>query len=348
MIYELRFSFEIELLAAVTGFCLAAIWLKQIISLLYFLAAAPVFGFRIRSVSIFGFGWSIHNDNTWHRQPFKFSPLIQSSVCVDLRKPVPEDIDRRDKLLHILRVLLLFAVSAVLIFLCRNSIAAVMQRRETLLDLFLAGFSIGMGVHSVATLVIYIYTFGVMMKRLAGYVNSLIKRMRAGEPVSQMHLRPVEELPYPNANQLERMLYYNIYLFYLLTQNDIAGMRGPIQEMTAYFQNREFVVQETMNYMWLIFYYSRYDLNQQAATIFMDKVRHALTNDPDANSKRVLAYYAFGIERDNAKAQQYVNEGLAVVDQFSLPGEEREMERRLLLELQGFLDKAKQSSAVPL
>ena len=104
-----------------------------------------------------------------------------------------------------------------------------------------------------------------------------------------------------------------------------------------------------MNYMWLIFWYSRYDIDPSAAKAFYDRVGHVLENDKDANAKRVLGYYAFGIERDIYKAQRYVNEGLAVIESFSLPGEEREMERKLLRELQGFIDKSMPASqGIPL
>ena len=151
-----------------------------------------------------------------------------------------------------------------------------------------------------------------------------------------MNLRPVAELPYENPNKIEIMLYNSIYLH---INGRINEMSPVIAEMTEYFRNREFNSAEMMNYMWLIFWYSRYDLQPQTARVFYDRVSSVLLTDHEANSKRVLGYYAFGIERDVFKARQYVTEGLAVVDDFSLPGEEREMERRLLLELQGFIDK---------
>lgn len=338
----------LNLFAVVTGFFLVSIWLKEIISLLYAIIASGPFGFRVKTISFWGFGWTKDSDNYWHRLAYKRSALIQYNVGVDIYRQIPEDIDRREKIMLILRDVLLVIVSAVLVFLTRHSIVAFFTLKGTFLDAFLAGLSVGHAFHTLVSIGILIYTYAVAMKKLGGYCNSLIKRMRAGEPIAEMNLRPIDELPYQNPSKIERMMYYSIYLPYLLLHNDTEGMRTPIYEMTEYFRNRDYIVQETLSYYWLIFYYSRYELNPQAATEFFERVKGTILTDPDANSKRVLAYYAFGIERDNAKAQRLVNEGLAVVDKFSLPGDERELERRLLGELQGFLDKARPNAAVPL
>ena len=122
----------------------------------------------------------------------------------------------------------------------------------------------------------------------------------------------------------------------MLETGNIAAMHKPIQDMTNYFRNQHFIMAQTPNYYWLVFYYSRYELNPSAATYFLNMIRDSIEHDKDANAKRVLAYYAFGIEQDFPKARRLVNEGFACVDSFSV-GAERELERKLLLELDGFL-----------
>ncbi|MBQ8927961.1 MAG: hypothetical protein IJ055_06780 [Oscillospiraceae bacterium] len=335
-------DFYMMSLLFVTGAFLVAIWLKELLQLLLDLTLAPLFSYRVKMVSFFGLRFECDTDGHWERRPFKYSQLITDLVTADLRGGVPEHLERKEKTMLLLRCMVLLLCSALLLVLTWGSVSALIGRRGNYPDAFLAGLSVGFAIHSLSSLGTFIYIYAVLMKRLGGYVSTLLKRIRQGERVSEMQLLPVESLPYQKTSKLERMQYYNIYLMYLLEHGDIAGMRAPIREMADYYRGREFLSQETLGYYWLIFYYSRYELDQRAATFFLDKVRHAITSDPDANAKRVLAYYAFGIERNNARAQQLVHEGLACVDRFSLPGEERELERQLLLELQGFLDKAAQ------
>ena len=109
--------------------------------------------------------------------------------------------------------------------------------------------------------------------------------------------------------------------------------------MTEYFAKREFILQETLSYYWLIFYYSRYEINPVNADTFFERVSRTLLNDSDANAKRVLAYYYYGVKNDIPKAQQYLREGFAVVDKFSVPGAERDLERKLLLDLDEIIQR---------
>ena len=333
-------DFYLKSLAFVTGFFLIAVWLKELLSMAAELVLAPHFGQRVKMLSFFGLRFECGDDGRWEKKPFRYSQLIQTLVVPDLRHGVPENLERREKRFLLLRCSVLLLISTLLLILTRGSILALFERRAGYPDVFLAGLSLGLAFHSLYTLGIYIYVYAVMMKRLGGYTQHLLRRIRQGEPISQMELVPVDALPYKKAGKTERMLYYNIYLLWLLLRGDTAGMKAPIREMTDYYRSREYIPQDTLGYYWLIFYYARYDLNPSAAAFFYDKVRQVITADPDANAKRVLAYYAFGIERNPGKAQQLVTEGLACVDSFSQPGEEREAERRLLLELQGFLDRA--------
>ena len=168
--------------------------------------------------------------------------------------------------------------------------------------------------------------------------------MRQGIPFEQMDLKPVSQLPYKNPSKLEKMMYYQLYIPYLIDRNDIEGLKDPIREMTDFYGKRDYIVQETLSYYWLIFYYSRYEINPANADAFFTRVSGTLLSDSDSNAKRVLAYYHFGVKRDVEKAEQYIKEGLAVIDKFSLPGAEREQERKLLLDLEAIIARNRMSS----
>lgn len=323
-------------IATAFAFCIFSIWLKEIIELVSGLLLAPKFGFRISRIHVFNQEFSCQN-GTWMRSTGKFSYLIQHLVTVDISKPVPENIETKEKQLEALRLLILSAISGLLCAACSGSIRAVFgSESPTTLDYFLCAFGIGMVFHTLSAIGIRIYTYGVMMKRMGGYVNSLTRRLRAGESYTSMNLRPIEELPYKNITTIEKMFYYCFYLSAMLEQNQIGALQKPTHEMTAYFRGREYIVAETWSYYWLIFYYSRFELNPAAATHFFERIRSVIENDTDANAKRVLAYYTFGIEQNFPKARALLNDAYAVIDKFSL-GAERALERRLLDELDGFL-----------
>ena len=355
--------FFAKLFLFVTGVFLISTYVNALLLMGLDALFMPMFGLKLKSVNFLGLRFENARQGGWHRLPYKRSQLISHHCGVNIDKPIPEDIDRREEIALFLTRGLELALSVGVLVLClpcfsragnllTNALEPTLHigaQVSTLPDWFLMGFAIGMVCHSLFSFGTTVYIYTVMMKKLAGYTNSILKRMRAGENISEMHLRPVAELPYQNPTKIEIMLYYSIYLFYLHLHKDIDAMRPVIAEMTEYYRNREFSESDIMNYGWMIFWYSRYDLDPQAAKVFYDRVSNVLVKDPEANSKRILGYYAFGIERDLSKAQQLVNEGLAVVDKFSLPGEEREMERQLLLELQGFIDQQRnQVQGVPL
>ncbi|MCR4646087.1 MAG: hypothetical protein K5695_11900 [Oscillospiraceae bacterium] len=347
----------------ITGLLPLSVHAKSLLRLLTDALIMPLFGYKVKSMSFFGLRFESEKNGGWHKVPFKYEQTISHNCGIDLRKPIPEDAERKEKIALYVSTILTFLISCGIAFLFRGSFARLLEQFHSFispdlivssvypsyLDWLAAGFAVGLVFHSLFSVGTTVYIYAVMMKKLAGYTSSLIKRMRAGEKVYDMALRPASELPYKNPTQIEIMLYNNIYLFYLLLHDNIDAMRPVMTDMTAYFRNQEYHSAQTMNYMWLIFWYSRYDIDPSAAKAFYDRVGHVLENDKDANAKRVLGYYAFGVERDIYKAQRYVNDGLAVIESFSLPGEEREMERKLLNELQGFIDKSMPASqGIPL
>ncbi len=317
------------------AFFFVSIWLKSIIEIVTGLLLAPKFGLRVSRIDVLHLQF-VRQDGRWVRSTKKFSYLIQHLITVDVSKPVPEDIDTKEKQFNAIRLGILFVISGLICAACSGPLRVLVSGEPSVLESFLGVFGVAMVIHSISALSIALYTYGVMMKRMGGYVNSLTKRLRAGDSFTSMHLLPVEELPYKKITDIEKMFYYGYYLNAMLEQNEIGALQKPTREMTLYFRNRDYIVQETWNYYWLVFYYSRFELNAAAAQHFLERIRTTIEKDNDANAKRVLAYFAFGIEQDFPKARALLNEAYAVIDKFSV-GAERVLERRLLDELDGFL-----------
>ena len=326
----------IAYLIELTAFFPLAVWCKELLFLGSGMLLAPRFGFKLNQFSLFGHQFLKQNGIWTHRRD-KRSIHIQSMLRVDLTQPRPADVlERQEKQLEALRVLLLCIVTALLTVPSIPSILRIWHGGTDLLDAFLAGLSVGMCFQSLTTIGIRLYVYGVMMKKLGGYVQSLTNRLRAGAHFSDLGLRPVEELPYRNPTGIEKRLYYGLYLSAMLESGQIGALQKPTRELTAMLRDSDVLIADTWCYYWLVFYYSRFELNPAAATHFLNKIRTTIEHDRDANAKRVLAYYAFGIEQNFPKSRAFLDEAYAVIDQFSTLGE-RDLERRLLDELDKFL-----------
>ena len=164
------------------------------------------------------------------------------------------------------------------------------------------------------------------MKRLGGYINTLLSRLRKGEDLAALNLQPVEMLPYDNPTNAEKILYYQIYMAHLAACDRYENMRGPSHQAMAYIMNHDYFSQETLAYYWLIFYFSEVEPNEENA-------KAIIRNDKDSNARRVLAYYMFNIQHNPERAEALVTEGFAALNTSHCLPTERELERKLLTKL---------------
>lgn len=330
-----RNSLTINVMAFVTGFFLLAVWAKQLINLPIELIFAKRFSFQISIVSFFGLTFS-RQGNGWSRSFDKLSPLIQIHTTIDLSKPVPEDIDKKEKNYTYLRHIICLVISLILFIVAMPLMSPVWKHTGTVLNILFLGFFSGLLFHSVTSMITSITIFQRVKKGLLGEIQHLQRRIQRGETFSSLNMKPLEELNYPNANATEKFMYYNFYCYYLLDQGRINELHNPTWEMMNYLGPKDVILQQAGLYYWIIFYFSRYEVNPEIATRFLNKCRNIIEKDQDANAKRVLAYYYYGVLGDVETARRYLQEAFAVIDKFSVPGE-RELERKLLQELNGYL-----------
>lgn len=330
-------SFYIKAVIFLTAFLPVAVWVNSLIDILFALFIAPLFCLKCNHISLFGLTFQ-KDGGKWHCSFKKLSTICQHNIVADLSKAeslnVTDDLDRKDGIYSTVRVCTLLLISFAVLLLNIDAVEGLVKFKSlSPLELFWASLAIGMVFHAIISFGIYIYTYKVVMKRLGGYNQSLINRIRRGETFETFDLKPLSQLPYKNPSNTEKMIYYNIYLTYLLAVGRYDAMREPICEMTEHFRNREYILQYTGSYYLLVFYYSKIELNAALTNLFLEKVSSAISSDPDSNAKRVLAYYHYYVMNDAELAKKYIDDGFAVLDKFSVEGGERELERRLLSEL---------------
>lgn len=318
---------------------MVSLWILSLLKIVMNLTVAPLFGLRCCTISGFGLLF-MNEDGKWKCKKDKFMPVIQDMVVIDILKPVPEDVDKKSALYMLICNIAELIVAVAAFILLKEQVRAGMQwHNASASQIFLGALGCGLLLNAVVHFFMGLYARLVLMKTLAGYVDVMVKKMRQGVPFDAMDLKPISQLPYKKPNKMEKMMYYQLYVPYLIWNGDIDGLKEPMEEMREYFAKRDFILQETLNYYWLIFYYSRYEIHPVNADAFFERVSRTLLNDTDANAKRVLAYYYYGVKNDIPKAQQCLREGFAVIDKFSVPGPERDLERKLLLDLDEIIQR---------
>ncbi len=328
----------LKLFAVIFAFFFISIQIKQLIGVLYTVLTAKFFCMKCETVSLFGLLLTKHDDK-WEYTPGKPSALCNVNIKVDIdqvKEKSAKELERKEKLFSIIQRCILVAVSVLLVFLFRGFMIKGLTLKGSILEVFAAYLAFGMCFHTLSSIIIYIYTYQVAMKKLGGYSQSFINRLRNGESFESFNMKPLSQLEFPNATKWEKGLYNTLYAEYLLATDNIDELYTVAGELTQLNMDSEYMLQLTPAYYFLIFWYSRYDLNTQLAKHFLDKCITTISADKDANGKRVLAYYAFGIEQDFLKARKYLNEAFGVIDKFSV-GAERDLEKKLLWELDKFL-----------
>lgn len=329
----------IALIILLTGFFPVAIFIKELLQILVALVFAPSFGMVCDHISFCGFTF-IRREGKWtYRYIRSEITLLQHDVKIDLKRCDPEKANRNERIFEILRIIILLVISVCLVILSLDASRELTHFRDmnALTLLFVSG-AWGLLFLSISKLLILLYVYLILMKGLTGYMESLINRIRQGESFTSLGMKPVDALSYPNATKLERMMYHNLYLTYLIEAKKYDEMKPIISEMTEYYQNREYIIQDTPGYYMLVFYYSVLEPQEDMAEYFFEKVKNAILTDPDANAKRILACYLLNVVKNHELARKYTDEGLLAVEKFST-GAERELERRLLLELNTTLDE---------
>lgn len=311
----------------------------QIIDCILDIIISPWFGMKIRSVSVFGFIFCRDNKK-WKVSFHRFSLICQCNIVADLSKTIPEDSLKREKQMEYLKRVLAVLICLLMLFEFRYDLSVwrLAYKEGVLLQNWLVAVSrnsvlMGMFYFSVFKMGITIYVFEVSTKRMTGYTYRAINKLQQGYSLEELNLKPIEKLPFKKILLAEKLMYYYVYVYFLLAVGYMEELDKVSEEITGLLETSAYDINYIGLYYWLVYYYSKYYVDYQRADQFLKMAWPVLSKDSNADAKRVLAQYYYGIQGDVVLARQYLIEGLACVENFSIGGE-REMEKRLLGELE--------------
>ena len=305
---------------------------------------APFFGCICSSFSLYGKNFYKTNGK-WRTSKGKFIPINQAMLTKALDDPDFERKYRGIGFYTFIPSLIKLAIAVPLFIFSGRARERVFYVRADFGETFFAAYAYIMAFITVMSLILaFVYVFGGK-NTLRGYIDEQLGMLRAGMPFSQLELPPLSELPFKNELLSQRILYNTIRGHYLLNEKRINELRATVYELTEQLRPISFILANTLGYYLLIFYYSRYELRPDLAGFFFGKASSALAVDTDSNGRRVLAYYSYGIQRDNAKARFFLEQARAALPNYSSGhGAEYELEKRLIDELDVFLSNEERQS----
>ena len=315
---------------------IASCWTSDLIEFACAFLIAPFFGCQCGSFSIYGKNF-YRSGGKWRTSKFKFRPINQNVLIKNLDDPEFERKYKGIKFYAFIPFLLKLAVTVFLFVISGRARERLFYVRADFFESFLASYAYIMIFITVITLII-VCTAVFGTSGLRRYTSEQLDLLRAGAPFSQLSLPPLSRLGLDSRLDSERILYNTVRGLYLIDKGDREELSSLIHELTNQLYPLSYVLVNTLGYYLLIFYYSRYELDANLAAHFFDKASSALASDMDANARRVLAYYAYGIQRDNAKARFFLEQAKAALPKHGGGhGAEYELEKRLIDELDGFL-----------
>lgn len=336
--FFLSLSYELfKILVWGIGFICTAVSLSSLLKALMGIVLAKKYGMIVDRISIFGYVFNRDSiTGVYTKYMDKFSIISSSHVIYDISRPFTDKSSEAEN-----KVLWNSAwiSSTILLLIAVPSLIFGFNMSETgfegIASSFLKGFGFGAAFQAVVFVCTALYTMNRMKKGIMREFEKCRRALVGGVPYNMLSMKPIEQLG-SNYSFAEELMYDAFYCQYLLAIEKFDELRIVTDRVKNILYNREPIMQYTLSYYWLVYYYSRYEINAEYANKFYRAVEHILIKDKDANAKRVQAYYYYAIKQDVKAARRFVDEGLAVVDKFSV-GDEREVERKSLMWLDAFL-----------
>lgn len=165
--------------------------------------------------------------------------------------------------------------------------------------------------------------------------EQILSFMMEGTHPAQLGDWLAEEVELSGAGLAEKNKYIQFQYFSALEMGDEERVSQLIHKM------EEALPQNVPDFLGgicgeLIFYYSYLEKDLSKAERYKNQAPSMIENDMDLNGRRVYAYYLYGKEADTDKILEVIAEGLAVAQEYQMPGN-IPMETKLLQYLRDLL-----------
>lgn len=321
---------DLALLLIVCIFCIYMTY--DLINLIVTCLFSKKFGEHIKYVLILGF--MIEKcDGKWQASKGKKSFGIRIMTARDLQADRLRDSEKDSKNWSILNsVLNLVICAGISVAVWKLALTGIDIKETSFLEKCLIFYVIGLIVRALLGIVVVVFVLNAATNGLTGYCETIRKKLVKGYMYEELEMKSIDELNFDKPSRFSLGIYYTYYFNYLYSVGRIDELKDVVTNLGATLNPDKFNLYDTPKYYSLIYYYSYYDPCVEMAEYYYNVVSKILEKDNDANGKRVLAYYHFGITHNYEMALKCVDEGIAAIDKFSVEAE-KSIEKKMLNEL---------------
>lgn len=339
-----------EILLGVGLFLLVGNWVVNLIHLGLDLLLAPAFYARVNSIAFFGKEYKReYNEKKWKYSRDLEVKRVGHSVVFDINyagKVDDNKVKKSEYILIILSSVIVLAISVVVMIIAFGAVKGLGDSElDGLIRCCLISISTGLVFHAAVHIIIALYSIYKAETSLAGYLQSAINKLRAGEPYENLNLKRQEDLEFKKTLDYEKILHFMLYFNYLDNAERFDELKPEVVNVeTPLSKNRQ--KDKLSNhyigaYYSLLYYYSYHEKFEYKANTYYDLISEIINKDRDANANRVLGFYYLNIKNDLDKAYEYANAAYKALNKMPCAGEKR-YEEACVNRLFAEIDKAQQ------
>lgn len=317
-------------IAAITFFLLIAMWIRSLIKMTIQCIFAKSFYTRVKMINFFGFEFE-NKDGKLVFLKKGSAPIVQANLVYDFKKfpnVSNEKLNKADSTFTVFSPAVTFVICWIL------SILLIVFSKNMPSYLFIVMISLGCGLAFQSTVSVFLSLYSVykIKTSLAGYIRQTVNKIRSGQPYETLGLLPVENLPYNNIMDSEKILYYSLYMGYLDVINADEELVRTAGKLGVLLDGNEFHTPYIGAAYALVYYYSFRNINPELADHYYSVVKEYIEKDTDSNGFRVRAHYELTVHNDRNFAYQLAEKARANINNFSL-GSERAYEEECIQKL---------------
>lgn len=298
------------------------------------LCVKKIMGYRLHCIRFLFWDISYVNDS-YRCTKRSFMPLFYIAMT-------KENVSDKTDIIHSIITKLVETLVDVMIFcLFFNWSKIYFDIWEDDIYSFVMGLAIGIVLFCIVDWVLLLKLLINKDNHLFYVVKKIGRDLKNGYPIEYIDMPQLESMPHKRTPLDEN--YYQSMRF---MQKLYMGNYGELMPIVNWYENH--LIMDVQKYQIpsygnVVFYYSYISQNPDKARVYYDRAREELENDVDANGRRILAYYQLYILKNPAKAREFAQAGLNVLNVGCLSQIERNLEEKLLnnlLEIISYMDQS--------
>lgn len=332
----------IAILMAFVGL-MCAMLIITLVELLF----SKIFGLEVKRLQIVGFKFERDKSGELKYEGYKVSLFSSVQAGINPKKYAEMD---QEKCASIDMAFSWISISVAFLISAGISVVCVLSalKMEHILPASIV-FHLGCWILIVAIImtVMVIRSLIIFSSKdsLYAYYHRALKLLNDGVPFATLELKPVSELAFKKATNMEKATYFVLYFEYLDACEMYDRMPQAVSEAENLLKPTTTSQSEKFVCMLLTYYYSRHCIVPSKAKTYYHRVEDMWKKDNDSNTMMIKGFYELNCFGMVENAETCVRKALETIDTFPASEAERVYVRKQIAYLNRDIDNLKQSYA---